>query len=184
MQGYLRCIIWNITKLWEHFLHWKFLNLKIKDKLLSFQWKIVWCSSIQTNIHGHLVMVHHWHTGAQEFSLLFCSSLLSCRGEWKNGIPSLVQETFKSNGNSSLISFEQFLFCASSTSALLYPRGAGHGVSWLSYVQHAGTQNSGRLWNTDFVQRSGRLKIQFCWNMLWNMWSHGFYRRFLGKQDL
>lgn len=64
-------------------LHWKFLNLKIKDKLLSFQWKIFWCSSSQRNIPGHLKMVYHWHTCAQELSLLFCSSLFSCRGEWQ-----------------------------------------------------------------------------------------------------
>lgn len=40
-------------------LHWKLLNLKIKDELISFQWKIFWCSSSQTNIPGQLTMVHH-----------------------------------------------------------------------------------------------------------------------------
>lgn len=59
----------------------------------------------------------------------------------KNGFPSLVQETLQSDGKSSSISFQRFLFCAPSTSVLLHSKGAGHGVSWLSYVQHGRTQN-------------------------------------------
>lgn len=133
------------------------------------------------------MMVHHWHTDEQGSSLLFCSSLLSCRlnvgQKGKNSFLSLVQETLQGNGNSSLISSEQFLFCAPSSSVVSYPKGAEHGVSWLSYMQHGRTQNWGMLWKTDFWDKSQKgLRSSFV--LLGNMWAHGFYRTFLGNQNL
>lgn len=115
-------------------------------------------------------------------SLFFCSSFLSCRGECQKWLFQPSAGDFPEQWEFFIDQLWTVLFCAPSTSVLLHPKGAGHGVSWLSYVQHGRTQIWVILWNTDFVQKSERFKSQFCWNMLWNVWSHGFCRRFLGKR--